>query len=338
MTAHRIKVSPVNALNEHPCVVQVDILDMPPQRLYAEVERALVDADSASLVSLLHHMAAKDLEFAAKSDFLNVEKLSETVPSFLATHYSEHFPPEEAMAWGHFIGYWMANKQNPDRHYWMMNFIHEYAVKLAGDLRLDQLSMSSAEGHRQLVSVLCTHLDDAKRVHHISPLSVAFIDEFQLTHYKNDSVIQFMISLENQPLLDSFMSEVFKLFEEGSVRSWVSLANLMCTEPVCPALLSSVSVASVSHGFPAEGFLFDALKRCLGRGVSSGNLLENMKVVQDFMVSNKDRILPLAGHILTADHLKTIKEKLNLDLQYFFKPEDLPPSARRLVLETDLGM
>lgn len=338
MTAHTIKVSPVNVLNSSPCVAQAALIDVSPEVLHAEVSRAVEASDSARLVSLLHHMAAQDLRFAGKSPFLDWEKITETVPNFLAVCHLDTFDSEEACAWGHFIGHWMATKQNPERHYWAMNFLHQYAEGLSGNLRCDQLNTSETEAHRQLVSTLCDHLDRSQRDHYLKPLNMAFIEEFKLSRGKNDAITRFIIDVNNQPLLNAFSSEVFSTIERGGIGTWLSLANVMCSEPVCPDLYTALSAASVSHGLPAEGFLFDALKVSFGRAYAGSSMESIIKEIQDFMLNNKDRIKPLANHLLTGEHLKTFKQRLNLDLNYFFKPEDLPASARRLVLEADLGM
>jgi hypothetical protein len=337
MAIHSVQVLPVKLLHEKPCQPQFDLLGLTPEQLHEQAFSAMEEGDPERLVSLLHHMASQDLTHAGKSAYLDFEALTSKLPDFISVQYENEFDSDNARAWGSLIGHWMAHKPVPNSHFWMGHLLYQCAENIVLDVKADRLTEGSMAGNSLFIETICSHLDAVQRDHHLGPLSNPLAEGFR--NNSNHAALTALIVLtHNESFIKKTANSLIKNIFQSELSSWIGLLEVHLAETQSPVFMAALNLACKARGIASDMYLFDLLETGLSKrltGVGSGY---RTKLIQDFMLDNKDRIKPLAQHLHSTQNLKFFRGVLNLDLDFFFDKNELPSSAKRLILEDDLGM
>jgi hypothetical protein len=337
MAIQSVKVLPVKLLHEQPCQPQLDLLGLTPEQLHEEAFSAMEDGDPERLVSLLHHMASQDLMCSGKSAYLDFEPLSRKLPDFISVQYEHEFDSDNAQAWGSLIGHWMAHKPVPNSHFWMCHMIYQCAENIVLDVKADRLTEGSMAGNSLFIETICSHLDAVQRDHHLGPLANPLAEGFR-NNSNHAALTALIVATHNEAFIEKTADSLIENIFQSELSSWIGLLEVHLAEVQSPVFMAALNRACKKRGIASDMYLFDLLEiglREILTGVGSGY---RTKLIQDFMLENKDRIKPLAQHLHSTQNLKFFREVLNLDLDFFFGKNELPSSAKRLVLEDDLGM
>lgn len=340
MATHSIPVLPVKLLHEKPCQPQFDLLGLTPEQLHEQVFSAIDEDDPERLVSLLHHMASQDLVCPGKSPYLDFETLSNKLPDFISVQHEHEFDSDNAQAWGSLIGHWMAQKPAPNSHFWMCNLIYQCAENIVLDVKADRLTESSLAGNSLFIETICSHLDAVQRDHHLRPLANPLAEGFR-NNSNHAALTALIVATHNEAFIEKTADSLIDNIFQGEISSWFGLVEVHLAEPKNPVFMAALNRACKARGIVSDMYLFDSLEAGLSKilaGVGSGATPYRTKLIQDFMRDNKDRIKPLAQHLHSTQNLRFFREMLNLDLDFFFSKDELPYSAKRSVLEDDLGM
>ncbi len=339
MNASDMRVRSANELNTQPCSIQEELKNLDPQLLHDEFVEAIESQDLDMALSLLHHMAGQDLQFKRRTPHLDLSKISDLLPEILLHHYSADFDSEAATAWGHFVGHWMAHKDLPDSHYWMSNLIHGYISELASHIRNDQVDAKAIESHCLLIQTICNDIDRVSRKHHLKPIAISLLQEMHNgALHTSERLTPLLTKIGNSALLDEFANQLLDSVENGHSSDWVLLAAIVCSKPEQSVVTRAIAVAAEQRKLSADAFVFDVLIKYFDRTPSSIHSRKMVEGIHEFMLSHKDKVKALAQHIREEKHLTLFRKQLNLDVNFFYSTEDIPVSARRFVLEGDLGL
>ena len=339
MNASDLRVRSANELNAQPCSIQDELKNHAPELLHDEFLDAIESQDLDMALSLLHHMAGQDLQFKRRTPHLDLSKISELLPEILLDRYSVDFDPERAMAWGHFVGRWMAHKDFPDSHYWMGNLIHNYISDLASLIRNDQIDEKAIGSHCLLIRTLCDDIDRVGRKHHLKPIAISLLQELHNGALQASlRITPLLTEIGNSAVLNEFANQLLESVENGYSSDWVVLASIVCLKPEQPIVIRAIAVAAEQRKMSADAFVFDSLIKYFDKSPNSILSRKMVEGVHQFMLNHKDKVKPLAQHIREERHLTLFRKQLNLDVNFFYSTEELPASARRFALEGDLGL